>query len=187
MLKQDLTNAITVIDTTTNNAKRDHFLRQNSTRTHNILYKIIRTYTSTYKTPQNLILMETIPSLNFDVQPYNDVASSFARRFGLRWGPTLVGEPHIWRDGTHILHNCRPLHVASLAAAIVRVDPHEQFALHRPPRGPYGPWREPWGSHNRPIPSSQWPPPGTIVPQAQPTSYRDAVTMPPFTPQTQIR
>ena len=48
---------------------------------------------------------------------------------------------HLWKgDGYHILKNSRPLLVKSVAAAVVGVNPRQQFGLARPPFGQYGPW-----------------------------------------------
>ena len=184
--KRDLTNSIVIIDTTTNNAKHDRQNNKTSTNTHKLLQQIINTYTQTYKTPQNLIIMQTIPSLHQDIHPYNSAAYSICRQAGVRYAKTLVGESHLWSDGIHIAHRFRPLHVSSVATAILGVDPHVHFSFSGPPRGPYGPWLHPWGSNNRPIPSSRWPPPGLIGGRQQnysrpsPDSFREAAAAPPL-------
>ena len=177
MQKHDLTDSIVIVDTTTNNAKHDQQNKTPSTNTHKLLQQIIHTYIQTYQTPQNLIIMETIPSLNHDVHPYNNTAFSICRQNGVRFAKTLVGESHLWGDGIHIAHRFRPLHVNSIAAAVLNVDPHIHFSLSRPPRGPYGPWLFPWGSIGRPVPSSRWPPPGTIGTRVS-NSFREAAALP---------
>ena len=159
MKNTDLTNAIVIIDTTTNNAKHDRQNKTSSTHTNKLLQEIIHTYIQTYNTPHNLIIMETIPSLTHDIHPYNNAAFSICRQSGVRFSPTLVGESHLWDDGIHVVNRFRPLLVSSVAAAVLNVDPRAHFRLPSPPHGPNGPWRHPWGSRNRPSPSSCWPPP----------------------------
>ena len=158
MQNHDLTNDIVIIDTTTNNAKHDSLNKTSSTNTHKLLQQIIRSYIQTYQTPNNLIIMETIPSLNFDIHPYNYAAYSICRDMGVRFCPALVGEAHLWDDGIHVLNRHRPLLVSTVAAALAGVNPHSALRLSRPPSGPHGPWLHPWGSPSRPIPSHSWPP-----------------------------
>ena len=183
--QHDLTNSIVIIDTTTNNAKHDRQNHTSPTKTHKLLEQIIHTYIQTYKTPNNLIIMETIPSLKFDIYPYNDAAYSICRQNGVRFCPTLVGEPHLWDDGIHVLHRFRPLLVSSVAAAIANIDPHKHFRLCRPPAGPHGLWCHPWGSRFRSMPSQSWPPPGSIR-TAPPSSFRDAAMVLPVDVRRQI-
>ena len=148
-----------------------------TTNIHKLLQHLIHTYIQTYKTPQNIIIMETIPSLIHDIHPYNNAAFSICRGAGVRFCKTLVGEPHLWDDGIHVRHEFRPLLVKAVAAAILNVDPHAHFRLSRPPHGPYGPWFSPWGNINRPFPSSRWPPP-ELIGGRRPKSFRDAATAP---------
>ena len=160
--RRDHTDTIIIIDTTTNNAKRDNLTNATSRRTHELQRKIISTYQQKYGQTDRLIFMETIPSLNFDIHPYNRAAFSICREMGVSFCPTLVGEPHLFKDGIHILHRHRPLSVDSVAAAIVGTEPQMLLHLPRPPHGPYGPWQSPWGSQNRPDPTNRWPPSGAI-------------------------
>ena len=117
--------------------------------------------------------METIPSLTHDIHPYNNAAFSICRQSGVRFSPTLVGESHLWDDGIHVVNRFRPLLVSSVAAAVLNVDPRAHFRLPSPPHGPNGPWRHPWGSRNRPSPSSCWPPPRLSNAMAPPFHLRD--------------
>ena len=104
----------------------------------------------------NIIILESPPLLQNDIYPYNRLSYETSKLFGLRFAPTLVGEQHLWEDGVHILHNCRPLLINSVAAAILGKNPLEHFKLARPPHGAYGPWTAPFGF--RPAPS-RFPPP----------------------------
>ena len=159
---RDFSNSIIIIDTTTNNAKYDHEDKTSPHHTHNTLRNIIVTLQHKNVHNKNIIILETIPSFKFDIHPYNLAAAAICKQSGIRFCPNLVGEPHLFQDGIHVLHQHRPLHVSSVAAAIVGVDPHQIFRIQRPPLGPYGPWRFPWGSQNRPVPTSRWPPPGLL-------------------------
>ena len=161
---RDLSNSIIIIDTTTNNAKYD---QQDQTTSHTTATETLRRIILTLQqkhniSNKNIIILETLPSLKFDIHPYNLAAASICRQLGVRFCPNLAGENHLWEDGIHILHHHRPLLVSSVAAAVVGCDPHQVFRLQRPPNGPNGPWRFPWGSHNRPVPTTRWPPPGSI-------------------------
>ena len=160
---RDLKDSIIIIDTTTNNAKYDHNDNFSPHRTHNTLRNIILTLQNKHIDNKNIIILETIPSLKFDIHPYNLAAAATCKQMGVRFCANLVGEAHLWeKDGIHVAHPHRPLHVSSVAAAIVGVDPHQIFRIQRPPLGSYGPWRFPWGSQNRPVPTTRWPPPGMV-------------------------
>ena len=143
---RDLSNSIIIIDTTTNNAKYDHEDQTSPHHTHNTLRNIILTLQHKNINNKNIIILETIPSLKFDIHPYNLAAAATCKQLGVRFCPNLVGESHLWEDGIHVAHPHRPLHISSVAAAIVGIDPHQIFRIQRPPLGRYGPWRFPWGS-----------------------------------------
>ena len=160
--KRNLSNSIVIIDTTTNNAKYDIEDQSPPHKTHETLRNIILTLQHKHNIiNKNIIVLETIPSLKFDIHPYNLAAAAMCKQLGVHFCSNLVGESHLFiKDGIHVLHQHRPLLVSSVAAAVVGVDPHRIYQLQRPPLGPNGPWRFPWGSQNRPVPTSRWPPPG---------------------------
>ena len=161
---RNLADSMVIIDTTTNNAKRDHEQHSSPQQSHNTLRQIITTLQQQHKlTNNNIIIMETLPSLSFDINPYNKAASSICQQLGVRFRPILAGESHLFRDGVHILHHHRWLLNLSVAAAIIGVDPHTVLHLQAPPLGPNGLWRHSWGSHNRPPPTIRWPPPGSLA------------------------
>ena len=162
--QRDLTNSIVIIDVTTNNAKRDHENHSSPQNTHNTLRQIIVTLQQKHKlNNNNIIIMETLPSLLFDINPYNKASSSICQELGVRFRPTLAGESHLFNDGIHIFHHHRWLLNMSVAAAVVGVDPHAVLHLQSPPLGPNGLWRHSWGSPNRPPPTTRWPPPGSLA------------------------
>ena len=162
--KRNLTNSIVIIDTTTNNAKYDNEDQTSPQRTHEMLCNILHTLQHQHKLiNKDIIMLETIPSLKFDIHPYNLAAAATCKQTGVRFCSNLVGESHLFeKDGIHVLHRHRPLLVSSVAAAVVGVDPHQLYRLQRPPLGPNGPWRFRWGSQNRPVPTSRWPPRGLL-------------------------
>ena len=106
--------------------------------------KII-THLAKYVPLGNIVFCEAPPIIGGDIFPYNRVTYNTCRRRGVRFGPTLVGETHMWRDGYHILYSCRHLNVKSVAAAAIGVIPHAHFQLARPPYGDFGPWIAPVG------------------------------------------
>ena len=74
-----------------------------------------------------------------------------AEERGIKFAPTMVGEPHIQtRDGVHIEDRARPLLSETLACAILNLDPHETFGRARPPYGDFGPWMAPAGQGMQP-------------------------------------
>ena len=160
--QRNLSNSIIIIDTTTNNAKHDNEDQSPPHETHNTLRNIIITLQHKHNIAnKNIIILETIPSLKFDIHSYNLAAATTCRELGVRFCSNLVGESHLFlKDGIHVLHRHRPLLVKSVAAAVVGIDPHRIYRLQRPPLGPNGPWRYSWGSQNRPVPTTRWPPPG---------------------------
>ena len=160
--QRNLSNSIIIIDTTTNNAKHDNEDQSPPHETHNTLRNIIITLQHKHNIAnKNIIILETIPSLKFDIHSYNLAAATTCRELGVRFCSNLVGESHLFlKDGIHVLHQHRPLLVKSVAAAVVGIDPHRIYRLQRPPLGPNGPWRYSWGSQNRPVPTTRWPPPG---------------------------
>ena len=87
-----------------------------------------------FKTPQNLIIMETIPSLKHDIHPYNNAAFSICREFGVRFAATLVGESHLWDDGIHVRHQSRPLLVVVVVVVATFLSEVGRVAMKTQPR-----------------------------------------------------
>ena len=145
--------AIVIIAIMTNEAKFNKPVRSTHSK---LLMMITKLKTQTH--PDNIVVLEAVPSLPFDIFSYNRASWNLCKKMGVRMSPTLVGELHLWRDGIHVRHNCRHLLVKSVAAAIVGVDPRRLFGLERPPLGPFGPWEYPVGHPRRPAPSRFWPP-----------------------------
>ena len=147
------TNAIVVIGIMTNEAKFSKPIRNTHSRLSRIITKL-----KTQTHPDNIVILEAVPSLPFNIFAYNNASWVLCRKMGVRFARTLVGEHHLWRDGVHVRHNCRHLLEKSVAAAIANVDPGRLFRLERPPHGPFGPWEYPFGHTRRPTPSHFWPP-----------------------------
>ena len=91
---------------------------------------------------QNIVFLEAPPLLitsPYDIYPYNVSTRQLALRRGVQFAETLVGEPHLWKDGYHIQKRHHHLLIKSIAAAAAFVDPHSHYVLARPPHGPFGP------------------------------------------------
>ena len=112
--------------------------------------------------PDHVILLESPPLLYEDIFPHSTLSHQIARRRGIRFAPTLIGEPHIQRfDGVHLQKGSHHLLAKAIACAILRQNPHRLFGLGRPPQGDFGPWLAPRGQ-------------GMVPP-----SYSGAATKPP--------
>ena len=103
------------------------------------------THLTKFVPKRNIVFLEAPPINGGDIYPYNRATFNFCRHWGVQFGPTLVGEGHMWRDGFHVLHAHRHLLVKSVAAAALGVLPHAHFDLQRPPYGAFGPWIAPPG------------------------------------------
>jgi hypothetical protein len=143
-------NSIVIINNITNHARFKHPLKQVEVCLHYTIETLRK------QTP-HIIVVESMPSLKFDIHPYNDLIYRVAKKQKVQWTPTLCGEAHIWhRDGIHLQRRHRPLLAMTYAAAICRQSPHDMNHP-GPPEGPFGPWRSPWGNPGRPHPTSNWP------------------------------
>ena len=96
--------------------------------------------------PNNIILLESPPLLYEDIFPYASLSFQLARKRGIHFAPTLIGETHIkWYDGVHIQKGYHHLLAKAVASAILRCNPHPFFGHGRPPQGEFGPWLAPRG------------------------------------------
>ena len=134
-----------IIATLTNDARQTR-RRQPKTieQTQRLQDKII-THLAKYVPLRNIVFCEAPPINGGDIYPYNRMTYNTCYRRGVRFGPTLVGETHMWRDGYHILNSRRHLLIKSVAAAAIGVHPHAHFQHARPPHGAFGPWVAPNG------------------------------------------
>jgi len=121
--QRDHTNSIVIINIMTNDAKfgKDIYMTQD------ILRKIIQKLkTETYT--ENICVTESVPSLKFNIQPYNRMTHQLCKLENIGFAHTLVTASQIWRgDGIHILENFRHLLVKTSAAAILGVEPHRLY------------------------------------------------------------
>ena len=120
----DHSNAIVVFAVMTNNAKAGQPVLESQAIFSRVL-NIIKTQTS----PQNLIVLESPPSLNFDIFPYNYSMFQVCKSSGISFAPNLLSSSDIKTDGLHILPHSKHLMVKSLSAAIKKIDPHIFFNI----------------------------------------------------------
>ena len=134
-----------IIATLTNDARQTRRRPQKTIeQTRQLQYKILSHLTK-FVPRRNIVFSEAPPIIGGDIFPYNRITYDTCRQWGVRFGPTLVGESHMWRDGFHIHNSYRHLHVKSIAAAAIDIHPHAHFNLLRPPYGVFGPWVAPAG------------------------------------------
>ena len=131
----------------------------------------------------NIYFSECPASMIFDPFPYNIALYNTSRHLGVNFVPSLVGEVNLFKDGLHVLYKDRHLLVKSLAAGITGHNPHLYFKLQAPPHGPFGVWRHPYGSPNRPAPSWYWPPIGLfhhphVIPKNAPPTFANIARAP---------
>ena len=166
----------------TNDARHTKNRRPKTTReARNLQHKIIN-HIQQKTSNNNIIILESPPLLHDDIYPYNRLSYETCQQFGLRFAPTLVGEQHLWKDGVHLLHTCRPLLITSVAAAIIGINPHAHLKVARPPQGCFGPWMAPFGY--RPAPS-RFPPPTALwhhhgVPARATRTFSNVTTAPAY-------
>ena len=140
----------------TNDARDTRQRRRKTTNETNRLQSSIIDYLLRFVPPSNITLLESPPLLSYDIYPYNKASFTLAGQRQLHFGPTLIGEQHLWRDGVHVAKRFRPLLLKTVAAAACNVNPNRHFRLARPPCGIYGPWEAPFGCGMGP---PQHPPP----------------------------
>ena len=133
----DLENSVVIIAVMTNNAKE----RQPVQHTHSLLQRILdnlKTQTSSEK----IIVLESPPSLQFDVYPYNRASYQLCRSSGVYFALCQLERCHIKDDGLHIRDPYKHLMIKSVAAAIMKVNPYVHFELFPSVRRPWiiTPW-----------------------------------------------
>ena len=133
----DLENSVVIIAVMTNNAKE----RQPVQHTHSLLQKILdnlKRQTSSEK----IIILESPPSLQFDVYPYNRASYQLCRSSGVYFALCQLERCHIKDDGLHIRDPYKHLMIKSVAAAIMKVNPYVHFELFPSVRRPWiiTPW-----------------------------------------------
>ena len=120
--KRDHAQSIVLISVMTNNAKA----KQSVAHTQYLLNKIFDEL-KTQVSPHNIIFLEAIPSLNFDIYPYNRATYHTCRASQIYFAPNLITRSHIKPDGLHILAPFKHLKVKSVATAIKKVNPYIYF------------------------------------------------------------
>ena len=127
----DNRNTLVVISTMTNNAKSHQAVTKTKSLLQQLVEKLKRQVLS-----KNIIFLESPPSRNFDIFPYNQMASHLCKSLGVMFALNLVARPHIKPDGLHILPQFKYLMVTSAAAAIAGREPYGLLGL-KPLRRPF--------------------------------------------------
>ena len=120
----DHTNAVVLISVLTNNAKA----HQNIYQTKALLQEALDLLKKQV-TPENIIFLESPPSLRFYIHPYNLAMFHVCRSNGVFFAPNLLKPIHIKPDGLHILNQFKDLMVKSVSAAIKKVDPKKYYGF----------------------------------------------------------
>ena len=130
--KRDHTKSIVVISVMTNNAKA----KQSVSHTQSLL-KSVFDELKTQVSPQNIIFLESPPSLNFDIYPYNRAAYHTCHNSKIYFAPNLLTRSNIKPDGLHILARYKHLMVKSVSTAIKKMNPYVYFGFPFSPRRPF--------------------------------------------------
>lgn len=117
-------NSVVIIAVMTNNAKAN----QSVAYSKSILNKIFE-HLKTEISAQNIIVLESPPSLNFDIFPYNKVMFDLCQSNEVFFARNLLKKVHMKGDGLHILNHYKHLMVKSVAAAIKKIDPKRHYRL----------------------------------------------------------
>ena len=128
-------NAIVVINLMTNNARR----RESPASVCGLQEEIIRMLESE-TAPQNIVFIESPPSLKFDTVTYNKSTEALCKRMNVQFSRTLICKGHLNRDGYHVRFEHQHLMQRTVAAAILNVDPFKAFNLSPNSRGLLGPY-----------------------------------------------
>ena len=118
----------------TNNAKD----QQPMSKCQSLLQKAV-TILKTQTLAKNITFLESPPSLNFDIFPYNQMAFQLCQKLGLVFCLNLLARPHIKADGLHIKAPFKHLMLKSVAAAVVGKGPYSILGLIPPIRQPVFP------------------------------------------------
>ena len=118
----DHSNSVVIISVMTNNAKAF----QSVSRSKSILNDIINNLKKEISV-ENIIVLESPPSLNFNIFPYNKAVFDLCQSEGVFFARNLVKRTHLKPDGLHILNHYKHLVIKSIAAAIKKVDPKSHY------------------------------------------------------------
>ena len=130
--KRDHSQSIVIISVMTNNAKA----KQPVSHTQSLLQSVFDEL-KTQVSPHNIIFLESIPSLNFDIYPYNRAAYHTCQNSGIYFAPNLLTRSNIKPDGLHILARYKHLMVKSVSTAIKKMNPYVYFGFPFSPRRPF--------------------------------------------------
>ena len=133
----DHTNSIVIINVGTNDVRyrldpstHDHPLSKKDP--HQMMDKII-SHLKKETAPENIIILESIPSTKMDMKPYNDENYKLSKMRNIRYAFTLVRESHIWKGDKYHIHNAfRHVVSKSVAAAIMNVHPVQAYRFQMP-------------------------------------------------------
>ena len=159
----------------TNDARNTRRRQQRTIQQTQQLQRNITLHLTKYINKDNITFCEAPPILGGDIFPYNRATFHFCHQWGVRFGPNLVGEDHLRRDGFHVMDVYRHLLVKTVAAAALGINPHAQYRLARPPYGVFGPWMAPVGqgmAPRMPFRNADWPPLARNVASAPPFFFR---------------
>ena len=141
LTQTDLENSVVIIAVMTNNAKE----RQPVHHTHSLLQRILENLKK-QTSSEKIIILESPPSLQFDVYPYNRASYQLCRSAGVFFALSQLERYHIKDDGLHIRDQYKHLMIKSVAAAIMKVNPYIHFGLFPSVRRPWkiAPWANPF-------------------------------------------
>ena len=129
--RDDNTNAIVIISTLTNNVK----VKQTVGKTRLLLQRAINSLKA-QTASENIIFLESPPSLRFDIFYHNQMAFQLCKDSKVRFAYNLLARDHIKLDGLHILPKYKHLMVKSVAAAISKREPFSLLGRKIPRRFP---------------------------------------------------
>ena len=135
--QRDHSNSIVIINVGTNDVRyrldpstHDHPLSKKDP--HQMMDKII-SHLKKETAPENIIILESIPSTKMDMKPYNDENYKLSKMRNIRYAFTLVRESHIWKGDKYHIHNAfRHVVSKSVAAAIMNVHPVQAYRFQMP-------------------------------------------------------
>ena len=140
------TNDIVIINILTNDARTTKRRPPKTLQQTEHFLNAIYTHLLSQLSPDNVVLLESPPLLYEDIFSHATLSRQIARNRGVRFAPTLIGEPHIKKfDGVHLLKGFHHLLAKAISCAVLRQNPHPLFGLGRPPQGEFGPWLAPRG------------------------------------------
>ena len=128
-------NAVVIINLMTNNVRRGESPASIRALQEEIIW-MLKSETA----PQNIIFVESPPSLKFDTASYNASTQSLCKRMNVRFSWTLIRKGHLNKDGYHVRYEHQHLMQRTLAAAILNVVPFKAFNLRPNSRGFLGPY-----------------------------------------------